>query len=142
MWSLNLIPVNFFSATLHTDTPELFYTYFALLCLFTSTIWHTMSCLAHPEGMEMCARIDYIGIGWSVALLSLTPTLTHKMSRRLISASVGTVVYYGFQGHDNLRVVCLSVCALMGIMGTICPFMSWFNDLKYRVRLSCCSISR
>ena len=40
------------------------FTAFALLCLFTSALWHTMAGCAHPGGMELCARIDYVGIGW------------------------------------------------------------------------------
>ena len=40
------------------------FTVFALLCLFTSALWHTMAGCAHPEGMEFCARVDYVGIGW------------------------------------------------------------------------------
>ena len=41
---------------------------FALLCLFTSALWHTMAGCAHPKGMELCARVDYVGIGWWVLL--------------------------------------------------------------------------
>lgn len=40
------------------------FTVFALLCLFTSALWHTMAGCAHLEGMEFCARVDYVGIGW------------------------------------------------------------------------------
>ena len=52
---------------------------------------------------------------------------------RLISASVGTVVYYGFQGHDTARNNFLMLCLVMGVLGSILPFMEWFNDIKYRV---------
>ena len=45
---------------------------FALLCLFTSALWHTMAGCAHPKGMELCARVDYVGIGWSVLLAPMT----------------------------------------------------------------------
>ena len=75
-----------------------------------------MAGCAHPKGMELCARIDYVGIGW------------------LISASIGTVVYYGFEGHEEARNRFLILCAIMGVLGTAFPFMRWFNDRKYRVR--------
>ncbi|EKM54205.1 uncharacterized protein PHACADRAFT_174704 [Phanerochaete carnosa HHB-10118-sp] len=116
LWSLNLIPLNPFAADvkLESELPELAFTAFALLCLFTSTIWHTMAGCAHPKGMELCARVDYVGIGW------------------LISATVGTIVYYGFQGHDDARNNFLVLCFINGFLGSVFPFMDWFNDLKYR----------
>lgn len=64
-----------------------------------------------------------------------TSVLTGLLQRRLISASVGTVVYYGFQGHDDIRNVFLSLCLLMGMAGSVLPFMKWFNNRKYRVCL-------
>ena len=54
---------------------------------------------------------------------------------RLISASVGTVVYYGFQCHPNLRNGYLALCFLTGLAGNIFPFMKWFNS--YANRVSC-----
>ena len=57
-------------------------------------------------------RVDYIGIGW------------------LISASVGTVVYYGFSCHSQAALVYMSLCVVTGVAGTIFPFMSWFNDRR------------
>lgn len=116
LWSLDLIPLNPFAAdaNLQSELPELAFTAFALLCLFTSALWHTMSGCAHPKGMELCARVDYVGIGW------------------LISASVGTVVWYGFQGHEAARNNFLVVCLVMGFLGSVFPFMDWFNDIRYR----------
>jgi adiponectin receptor len=64
--------------------------------------------------MEFCARVDYVGIGW------------------LISASVGTIVHYGFQCHTNLGNSLLMLCFLTGLAGNIFPFMRWFNDYQYR----------
>ncbi|THH04497.1 hypothetical protein EW145_g5482 [Phellinidium pouzarii] len=97
------------------DWPEIFYTAFAMLCLFSSVVWHTMSGCAHYGGMELCARVDYVGIGW------------------LISASVGTLVYYGFSGHSQAAGLYLSLCLVTGIAGSIFPFMTWFNDRKHKV---------
>ncbi|KAL5524033.1 hypothetical protein ACEPAG_8206 [Sanghuangporus baumii] len=102
-------------ASVPADRPEQIYTAFAMLCLFGSVVWHTMSGCAHQVGMELCARVDYVGIGW------------------LISASVGTVVYYGFSCHSQAALVYLSLCVITGIAGSIFPFMRWFNDPKFRI---------
>lgn len=96
------------------DLPEQVFTAFALLCLFSSAVWHTMAGCAHHASMDFCARVDYVGIGW------------------LISASVATVVYYGFQCHPALGYAFLLVCLVMGILGNILPFMKWFNQIEYR----------
>lgn len=56
---------------------------------------------------------------------------------RLISASVGTVVYYGFQCYPSLGQPFLGLCFLTGLAGNIFPFMDWFNKTKYRVRNWC-----
>ncbi|KAI1795732.1 HlyIII-domain-containing protein [Ganoderma leucocontextum] len=90
------------------------FTGFALLCLFTSALWHTMAGCGHPEGMEFCARVDYVGIGW------------------LISASVGTVVYYGFQCRPTERDAFLLLCFAVGVSGSIVPFTNWFNQREYK----------
>jgi adiponectin receptor len=103
-------------ATQGTDTPERAFMAFACLCLFSSAVWHTMSGCADRRGMELCARVDYVGIGW------------------LIAASVGTVVYYGFQTDALARDVYLALCLLMGVTGSVFPFMAWFNMRKYKVR--------
>ena len=68
-WLVALFPFSpFSSAASEPDTPMLAFTAFALLCLFTSALWHTMAGCAHPKGMELCARIDYVGIGWYVCV--------------------------------------------------------------------------
>lgn len=137
MWSISLVPfIN--SAAFAADGPEVAFTAFALVCLSTSVLWHTMAGCADPVGMEFCARIDYVGIGWyvepirfftvtSLTILCITPL------RRLISASVGTVVYYGFQCYPQIGRIFLVCCLLTGIAGNIFPFMDWFNTYEYRV---------
>ncbi|RDB16685.1 Uncharacterized protein C30D11.11 [Hypsizygus marmoreus] len=112
LWGLKSVP--FITPNYVIDTPEMLFMCFALLCLFSSAVWHTMSGCAHRQSMDFCARIDYVGIGW------------------LISASVGTVVHYGFQCHRTLGQVFLGVCFLTGLAGNIFPFMDWFNKHEYR----------
>ena len=103
------------SSTSPEDLPSLLFTSSALLCLFASAVWHTMSGCAHRAGMMICARMDYVGIGW------------------LISTSVGTVVHYGFYCHETPRIFFLSLCIASALLGTVFPFMEWFNAFEYRV---------
>jgi adiponectin receptor len=112
LWLINCIPL--FNSSSFQDIPEAAFVTFALICLFSSVVWHTMAGCAHPKGMDLCARIDYVGIGW------------------LISASVGTVVYYGFQCHSNLGKFFLFCCFMTGVTGNAFPFMTWFNNPVYR----------
>jgi len=113
LWLINLKSI--FNTSTIVDAPEVAFISFALLCLFSSVLWHTMAGCAHPKGMELCARIDYVGIGW------------------LISASVGTVVYYGFQhcrpDVGNAYLVC---CLMTGIAGNTFPFFKWFDQTEYK----------
>jgi len=76
-------------------------------------------------------------LGGEHILLPLHTSLTQL--GRLISASVGTVVYYGFQCHPYLGKFFLSCCFLTGVAGNAFPFLKWFNDPVYKVR--CLSFS-
>lgn len=62
LWLINCIPL--FNSSALQDIPETAFIIFALTCLFSSVLWHTMSGCAHHDGMDLCARIDYVGIGW------------------------------------------------------------------------------
>lgn len=53
-------------------------------------------------------------------------------SDRLISASVGSVVYYGFPCQPTTRDAFLLLCLAIGVSGSIFPFMKWFNMRKYK----------
>lgn len=112
IWLRNHLPR---VSTSPEDLPSLVFTSSALLCLFSSAAWHTMSGCAHLTGMLVCARMDYVGIGW------------------LIAASMGTVVHYGFYCHETPRILFLSLCAVTGLLGTVFPFMDWFDMYEYRV---------
>ncbi|KAF8512391.1 hemolysin-III related-domain-containing protein [Gautieria morchelliformis] len=85
---------------------------FANICLLSSCVWHVMSGCAHRKAMETAARVDYVGIGW------------------LISASIGSIVYYGFGCRPQTAILYLSVSLALGIAGSILPFMTWFNERK------------
>lgn len=64
--------------------------------------------------------------------------LFSRNAPRLISASVGTVVYYGYQCHPGKGQTFLWLCFLTGLAGNIFPFMEWFNERKYRVSIYGC----
>lgn len=113
IWLLDHLPE---VSTSPEDLPSLIFTSSALLCLFASAVWHTMAGCAHHRGMLICARMDYVGIGW------------------LISASVGTVAHYGLYCHEASRALFLSLCVASAVLGTVFPFMEWFNRFEYRVR--------
>ena len=77
---------------------------------------------------------------WLVGTLILAPFYVPRviftripLSDRLISASVGTVVYYGFQCQLSTRNAFLLLCLAIGISGSIVPFTHWFNERKYKV---------
>ena len=70
IWSLTLLPHSPFSLSSvnEMDTIETMFTGFTLLCMFNSSLWHTMSGCADPHAVEMSARFDYVGIGWYVII--------------------------------------------------------------------------
>ena len=52
---------------------------------------------------------------------------------RLISGSVGTVVYYGFQCNTAPRNIFLIICLLNGLAGTVIHFWDWFDRSQNKV---------
>lgn len=99
--------------------------YFGTPCLgvHTQLVWNSV------PGWIMSALAGNIH---TICCLSLHS----NPSRRLISASVGTIVYYGFQCNPHIGQIFLVCCLLTGIAGNILPFMDWFNTYEYRVSLS------
>ncbi|KZV70096.1 HlyIII-domain-containing protein [Peniophora sp. CONT] len=126
LWSRQALPSpsSILSFPRSSDPPVAIFTFFALLCLGTSTLWHTMAGCAHRNGMVLTAKLDYVGIGW------------------LISASVGSVAYYAFREqvgaeqyttHADFWVrFYLSVCGATGLAGSILPFKDWFNTPEHK----------
>ena len=55
---------------------------------------------------------------------------------RLISASVATVVHYGFHCHPGTSHGFLGLCFATGVAGNIFPFVKWFNQFEYRVSIA------
>ncbi|KAK7008402.1 putative G-protein coupled receptor [Favolaschia claudopus] len=131
-------PLNSASTT-HADLTSTLFTLAAMLCLGSSVIWHTMSGCAHQKTMRMCARVDYVGIGW------------------LISASISTIILYSYApsaSYPDLSLhpaayPLLALCLITAIMGTVFPFMKWFDRyenrastlLRLRLDISCVSLS-
>ncbi|KAJ7804530.1 hypothetical protein B0H14DRAFT_1616759 [Mycena olivaceomarginata] len=96
----HLLPFLLWGATFRASDPaEAVFTACVLICLGSSVVWHTMSGCAHRGTMKFCARVDYVGIGW------------------LISASIGTIVYYGYAAHPHLAYPFLALCPPHGSDG-------------------------
>ena len=73
-----------------------------------------------------------------VSILGLLPGFLHSRGFRLISASVGTVVYYGFQDcHPDVGNAFLVCCLMTGVAGNAFPFFKWFDQTEYKVIISC-----
>ena len=60
----------------------------------------------------------------------------HILRYRLISGSVGTIIYYGFQCNTNARSVFLICCLINGLAGTVIPFWDWFDRKENKVLFS------
>ncbi|KAF7324425.1 putative G-protein coupled receptor [Mycena venus] len=113
----HLLPMLLWGLTFRAADPaEAVFTAAVLICLGSSVVWHTMSGCAHRGTMEFCARVDYVGIGW------------------LISASIGTIVYYGYATHPHIAYPFLALCLAMAVLGSVLPFMAWFDHYENRVR--------
>ncbi|KAJ7913219.1 hemolysin-III related-domain-containing protein [Mycena leptocephala] len=114
----HLLPMLLWGLTFRASDPaEAIFTACVLICLGSSVVWHTMSGCAHRGTMEFCARVDYVGVSWCV----------------LISASIGTIVYYGYAAHPHLAYPFLAYCLLMAVAGSILPFQGWFNRYEHRL---------
>ncbi|KAK7045233.1 putative G-protein coupled receptor [Favolaschia claudopus] len=115
-------PLNSASTT-KADVTSTLFTLAAMLCLGSSVIWHTMSGCAHQKTMRMCARVDYVGIGW------------------LISASISTIISYSYApsaAYPDLSMhpaayPLLALCLITAVMGTVFPFMKWFDRYENRL---------
>jgi len=92
--------------------------------------------------MVLCAKIDYVGIAWYVFIRSRLRATRCRTRDRLISGSVGTIVYYGFQCNTNMRSIFLLICLINGLVGTVIPFWDWFNRSENKVRYLPCSYER
>ncbi|KAF7350051.1 putative G-protein coupled receptor [Mycena venus] len=112
----HLLPMLLWGLTFRAADPaEAVFTAAVLICLGSSVVWHTMSGCAHRGTMEFCARVDYVGIGW------------------LISASIGTIVYYGYATHPHIAYPFLALCLAMAVLGSVLPFMAWFDHYENRL---------
>lgn len=58
----------------------------------------------------------------------------HKLYR-LISASVATIMYYGFTCHPVWLAVYIGLTIATGIAGTVAPFQTWFDERKNKVSI-------
>ncbi|GAA5862418.1 hypothetical protein JCM8547_007634 [Rhodosporidiobolus lusitaniae] len=87
----------------------------AMHCLLCSAAWHLLSGCASSSWFRGAACVDYVGISG------------------LIAASVMGAEYYGFYTHPRLAAGYMTMSALVGIMGMLVPFQSWFNKREYKM---------
>ncbi|KAG8888052.1 hypothetical protein FRB98_008516 [Tulasnella sp. 332] len=66
--------------------------------------------------LKLGARTDYVGIGW------------------LISASLATLIYYGYGCHPVWLAVYIGLTIGTGIAGTVAPFQTWFDERKNKLK--------
>ncbi|KAJ6613882.1 hemolysin-III related-domain-containing protein [Mycena sp. CBHHK59/15] len=112
----HLLPLLLWAVTFRaTDTAEIVFSACTLACLASSVVWHTMAGCAHRDAMKFCARVDYVGIGW------------------LISASVATIVHYGYACRPHLGYPFLALCLCTALTGSVLPFMAWFDKHENRL---------
>lgn len=88
---------------------------------------------------QIIAAWNYVH-GWTTWALDgahvfSLPERDSQSPPRLISASVGSMVHYGFGCHTNVGKSFLGLCLATGLAGNVFPFMAWFNKHEYRVRL-------
>ncbi|KAJ7465468.1 hypothetical protein B0H11DRAFT_2240264 [Mycena galericulata] len=69
-------PASAFS-TASASPPDGTETLFTLACFASSALWHTMAGCAGRGAMEMCARVDYVWIGWLIAT-SIATVVHHR----------------------------------------------------------------
>lgn len=84
----------------------------ALKCLLLSVSWHVMSGCADACLFERFACVDYTGIAW------------------LVAASVWTLVYNQFYCQPNLAMVYSLTTFVVGLVGAVVPWASWFNERR------------
>ncbi|KAJ7114011.1 hemolysin-III related-domain-containing protein [Mycena epipterygia] len=111
----HLLPLLLWGAILRAADPaEGIFIAYVLICLGSSVIWHTMAGCAHRGAMKFCTRVDYVGIG-------------------LISACIGTIVYYGYAGNPHLAYPFLAVCLLLALGGSVFSFMALPENRFWRL---------
>lgn len=91
---------------------QVIYLVAALKCLLLSVAWHVMAGCSDACLFERFACVDYTGIAW------------------LVAASVWTLVYNQFYCQPNLAMVYSLSTLVVGLIGAIVPWASWFNDRK------------
>lgn len=86
----------------------------SLLCLLCSSIYHTFICHSAHHVKSFTATLDYIGITF------------------LITASISTIVHFGFYCDPVSRNRYLMFSCLIGSIGVILPFFRFFDTKRYR----------
>ncbi|KAI9281047.1 hemolysin-III related-domain-containing protein [Sporodiniella umbellata] len=86
----------------------------SLACLLCSSIYHTFICHSAHTVKSFTATLDYIGITF------------------LITASISTIVHFGFYCDPISRNYYMVFSSLIGSIGVILPFFRFFDTKRYR----------
>lgn len=86
----------------------------SLLCLLCSSVYHTFVCHSAHHIKSFTATLDYIGITF------------------LITASISTIVHFGFYCDPVSRNRYMIFSCLIGSIGVILPFFRFFDTKRYR----------
>lgn len=86
----------------------------SLLCLLCSSVYHTFICHSAHHVKSFTATLDYIGITF------------------LITASISTIVHFGFYCDPVSRNYYMIFSSLIGSIGVILPFFRFFDTKRYR----------
>lgn len=134
-WANTLPHLSFLRSSPSLDTlPAVMFTLSAACCLLSSVIWHIFAGCSNEFLVEGAARGDYVGIGWFVHLcFSPVEVFTLFRCHRLISASVATMVYHGFNCQPTHLTMYTSLSILTGLAGSVVPFQVWFNERRNKV---------
>ncbi|KAG8998008.1 hypothetical protein FRB94_010784 [Tulasnella sp. JGI-2019a] len=115
----NYNPYAWFTSVPVTDIdpfPRYMFFLAAAACLACSTLWHVCTGCSNIRVLQNGARTDYVGIGW------------------LISASLATLIYYGYSCHPVWLAVYIGLTICTGIAGTVAPFQTWFDERKNKLK--------
>ncbi|KAF7321967.1 SGL domain-containing protein [Mycena kentingensis (nom. inval.)] len=124
------LPSSFFASPYPPDAAENIFTVFALFTLTCSVVWHTMSGCSHRKAVDICARLDYIGIGWLTAV-SISTAVHHAFACGAATEAAAQCSFSGavrmLLSYHPLGLACIALNLACGLAGNILPFCDWFN---------------
>ncbi|KAJ6489554.1 hemolysin-III related-domain-containing protein [Mycena vitilis] len=132
-WGVRVDLSSWLPSSLAGDAAESLFVLFALACLASSALWHTMAGCAHRGGMETCARVDYVGIGWCVYSYVFFLPAMNAVAAPFAWMMDLTSTLAAWPAYHPVGAACLLLCAAAGVSGNVLPFCAWFNRVENRL---------